>query len=304
MSAAPTAGTVRAVPVASPVERDRGETWRAVGTDAKLLLVGIPILIWTLLPIYHMVLFAISPKQEAFSGQLWPAHPTLRNFEVVFGQKHYFLSHFWLQLWNSLFIAVATGLLTLIVATFAAFAISRLKVKGGRTVMNLALFTYFIPAAFLAVPMYRTMGLYGLLNSHAALILAMVTIASPYAIWVLKQASDKLPVELDEAAVMDGASPLQLFRLVYLPLMMPSIVAIGIYALLLAWNEYLYAFLLLSRDTDITLPVALGNFLAADDSPWELLMTTGLIYSLPPAAIYYTFKRYMVGGLTAGAVKS
>ena len=97
--------------------------------------------------------------------------------------------------------------------------------------------------------------LYGLLNNHWALILAMVTIASPYAIWVLKQASDKLPVELDEAAMMDGASPLQLFRLVYLPLMMPSLVAIGTYALLLAWNEYLYAFLLLSRDTDITLPV-------------------------------------------------
>ena len=158
-------------------------------------------------------------------------------------------------------------MLTLLIATVAAFAISRLKVKGGRTVMNLALFTYFIPAAFLAVPMYRTMGLYGLLNSQWALILAMVTIASPYAIWVLKQASDKLPVELDEAAIMDGASPLQLFRLVYLPLMMPSLVAVGTYALLLAWNEYLYAFLLLSSDTDITLPVALGNFLAADDSP-------------------------------------
>jgi multiple sugar transport system permease protein len=71
-----------------------------------------------------------------------------------------------------------------------------------------------------------------------------------------------------------------------------------------AWNEYLYAFLLLSKDTDITLPVALGNFLAADDSPWELLMTTGFIYALPPAAIYYAFRRYMVGGLTAGAVKS
>ena len=113
--------------------------------------------------------------------------------------------------------------------------------------MNLALFTYFIPAAFLAVPMYRTMGIYGLLNSHWALILAMVTIASPYAIWVLKQASDKLPVELDEAAIMDGATPLQLFRLVYLPLMMPSLVAVGTYAILLAWNEYLYAFLLLSK---------------------------------------------------------
>ena len=278
--------------------------WRTVSTEAKLLLIGIPVLIWTMLPIYHLVLFAISPKESALGGQLWPDHPTLKNFRIVFNEQHHYLDHFWLQMWNSLIIAVAVGVLTLVVATGAAFAISRLKVRGGRTMMNLALFTYFIPAAFLAVPMYKTMGVYGLLNNQWSLILAMVTIAAPYSIWVLKQASDKLPYELDEAAKMDGASPLQLFRLVYLPLMMPSLVAIGTYALLLAWNEYLYAFLLLSKDTDITLGVALGNFLAADDSPWELLMTTGLLYALPPAAIYYTFKRYMVGGLTAGAVKS
>ncbi|WP_299566562.1 carbohydrate ABC transporter permease [Enterovirga sp.] len=277
---------------------------REIGPDAKLLLIGIPVAIWTLLPIYHLFLFAISPKQDAFSGQLFPTNPTLNNFRIVFGEKHYFLSHFWQQLTNSVVIALATGVITLVIATAAAFAISRLRVRGGRTVMNLALFTYFIPAAFLAVPMYKTMGAYGLLNSRWALIMAMVTIASPYAIWVLKQASDKLPLELDEAAIMDGASPLQLFRLVYIPLMLPSLVAIGIYAVLLAWNEYLFAFLLLSGDTQVTLPVALGNFLAADDSPWELLMATGLIYALPPAAIYYVFKRYMVGGLTAGAVKS
>ena len=277
---------------------------QAVSTEAKLLLIGIPLFLWTILPIYHLFLFAISPKDSAFAGHLWPDNPTLRNFEIVFTQKHYFLIHFWQQLWNSLFIAVSIGALTLLIATSAAFAISRLKVKGGRTVMNMALLTYFIPAAFLAVPMYKTMGIYGLLNSQWALILAMVTIASPYAIWVLKQASDQLPVELDEAAVMDGATPMQLFRLIYIPLMAPSMVAIGTYALLLAWNEYLYAFLLLSKDTTITLPVALGNFLSADDSPWELLMTTGLIYSFPPAAIYYVFKRYMVSGLTAGAVKS
>lgn len=276
----------------------------AVTTEAKLLLIGIPVAIWTLLPIYHLFLFAISPKDDAFSGKLWPDHPTLHNFGVVFKQEHYYLHHFWQQLWNSLFVAVATGALTLFIATGAAFAISRLKVKGGRTVMNLALFTYFIPAAFLAVPMYRTMGLYGLLNSQWALILAMVTIAAPYSIWVLKQSSDQLPIELDEAAIMDGASPMQLFRLVYIPLMAPALVAVGTYALLLAWNEYLYAFLLLSKDTAVTLPVGLGNFLAADDSPWELLMTTGLVYALPPAAIYYAFRRYMVSGLTAGAVKS
>jgi multiple sugar transport system permease protein len=277
---------------------------KAVSTEAQLLLVGIPVLIWTLVPIYHMFLFAISERDQATSGRLWPANPTLQNFDIVFQKKHFYLNHFWIQLGNSCLIALAVGAITLFVATCAAFAISRLKVRGGRTVMNMALFTYFIPAAFLAVPMYKTMGVYGLLNNQWSLILAMVTIASPYCIWVLKQASDKLPWELDEAARMDGAGALQLFWLVYLPLMVPSLVAVGTYALLLAWNEYLYAFLLLSNDNDVTLAVALGNFLAADDSPWELLMATGLVYALPPAAIYYAFKRYMVGGLTAGAVKS
>ena len=279
-------------------------TFKTVTTEAKLLLIGIPVLLWTLIPIYHMVLFAISPRDSATSGKLWPDHPTLQNFDFVFNQKHFYLNHFWLQMGNSLLIALSVGVLTLVISTCAAFAISRLKVPGGRTVMNMALFTYFIPAAFLAIPMYKTMGLYGLMNSQWALILAMVTIASPYCIWVLKQASDKLPYELDEAAKMDGASPLQLFRLVYLPLMVPSLSAVGTYSLLLAWNEYLYAFLLLSNEKSVTLAVALGSFLSADDSPWELLMTTGLIYALPPAAIYYAFKRYMVSGLTAGAVKS
>ncbi len=282
----------------------RGLTLKKVATEAKLLLIGIPVFLWTIIPVYHLFLFSISTKDSATSGRLWPEHPTWQNFDFVLHQKHFYLDHFWVQMWNSVLIAVTVGVITLLVATTAAFAISRLKVAGGRWVMNLALFTYFIPAAFLAVPMYKTKGNYGLLNSQWALILAMVTIASPYCIWVLKQASDKLPFELDEAARMDGATALQLFRLVYLPLMVPSLVAVGTYALLLAWNEYLYAFLLLSNDTSVTLAVALGNFLSADDSPWELLMATGLIYALPPAAIYYAFKRYMVGGLTAGAVKS
>ena len=276
---------------------------RRLAREGGLLLIGLPVLIWTLVPIYHMFLFAISPKDAAFSGQLWPTNPTLRNFEIVFAQRHHFLNHFWLQMFNSLVISIGTAAITLFVATAAAFAISRLRMKGGRLVMNLALLTYFIPAAFLAVPMYKTMGMYGLLNNDWSLVLAMATIASPYAIWILRQASDKLPVELDEAAMIDGASPFQLFRMIYLPLMVPSLIAVGTYALLLAWNEYLYAFLLLSKDTAITLPVALGNFLSADDSPWELLMTAGFLYALPPAAIYYAFRKYMSSGLTAGAVK-
>ena len=197
-------------------------TLKKISTEAKLLLIGIPVLLWTIIPVYHLVLFAISPRDQATTGQLWPKNPTWQNFDFVFNQKHFYLDHFWTQMWNSVLIAGAVGAITLFIATSAAFAISRLKLAGGRWVMNLALFTYFIPAAFLAVPMYKTMGNYGLLNNQWSLILAMVTIASPYCIWVLKQASDKLPWELDEAARMDGATPLQLFRLVYLPLMVPA----------------------------------------------------------------------------------
>jgi multiple sugar transport system permease protein len=277
---------------------------RSFWTETRLLLVGVPVFLWTMIPLYHLMLFAISPKEAAFKGKLWPDNPTLRNFELVFQQKHYYLNNMWHQMWNSLVIALAVGFITLFVATAAAFAISRLKVRGGRLIMNLALLTYFVPAAFLALPMYKAMATYGLLNTQWALILAMVAVATPYAIWVLKQAADKLPLELDEAAIIDGATAPQLFRFIFLPLMAPSMVAVGTYALLLAWNEYLYAFLLLSRDVDTTLAVALGAFLSADDSPWELLMTTGLIYALPPAAIYYTFRRYMAADLTSGSVKT
>ena len=114
-------------------------SWRSIGREAQLLLVGIPVALWTLIPVYHLGLFAFSGKDSATSGRLWPKEPTLQNFEIVFGQKHFYLHHFWLQLGNSLLIALAAGAITLFVATTAAFAISRLKVKGGRTVLNLAL---------------------------------------------------------------------------------------------------------------------------------------------------------------------
>jgi multiple sugar transport system permease protein len=272
--------------------------------EAKLWLIAIPVLIWTLAPIYHLFVLSISTQQSMMDGRVWPTAPTMQNFDFVFGQKHYYLHNFWRQFGTSLFISVATGVLTLFVGVLAAFSISRLKVRGGRMIMNLALATYLIPAAFLAVPMYKTMGIYGLLDTRLSLILCMVALASPYAIWVLKQASDKLPKELDEAAIVDGATVPQLFRLVYLPMMKPSLVAIGIYALLLAWNEYLYAFLMLSDEKEVPLAVGLGNFLGADDSPWNLLMAAALVYAVPPAVIYYTFRKHMVSGLTAGAVKS
>jgi multiple sugar transport system permease protein len=272
--------------------------------DWPLYLIGVVVFLWTIIPIYHLLVIALSPQQEAVASGLFPRNPTTHNFELVLGAKHNMVQFFWSQLGASVFIAVMVALITLAIGACANFAITRIRIKGGRTITNVALLTYLIPAAFLAIPMYKTMGAYRLVDSPWSLIFAMVALASPYAIWVMNQAATKIPRELDEAAKIDGASTMQIFRYVYLPLMVPTMVAIGTYALLLAWNEYLYAFLLLATESRLTLSVALGNFLAFDDAPWALLMATGVIYALPPTAIYYVFRRYMVSGLTAGAVKS
>lgn len=281
-------------------------TYRALRLlrGAGLVLLGAVVLIWTLVPIYHMVMLSLTPVSEAFGGRFWPDNPTLENFRIVLAEDHFFLQNFWLQLLNSVLVAGGTMLLVLGVASLASFAIGRLKVPFGHLVSNAALLTYLIPMAFLAIPFYRVMGDYGLLDSRWALVFAMATFATPYAIWVLRQYAENVPFELDEAAKVDGASPWQIFWMVYLPLLRPALIAIGTYALLLAWNEYLYAFLLLSSERQHTLPVAMGYFLVTDDSPWPILMATAIIYALPPAALYYAVRKHMVSGLVAGATKT
>ena len=277
---------------------------RSLLSEGALIAVGIVIFVWTVLPLYHMVMLSLTPVSDGFAGRFWPDNPTLENYRTVFTQDHFFLQNFWIQLWNSIFVALTTMFIVLLVASMTSYAIGRMKIRYGHVISNTALLTYLIPMAFVAVPFYKVMADYGLLNSVWSLIFAMSTFAIPYAIWVLRQYSDSIPFELDEAAKVDGATPLQIFYLVYVPLLRPALIAIGTYALLLAWNEYLYAFLLLSSETAHTIPVAMGYFLNTDDSPWTLLMATGMIYSLPPAALYYSVRKYMVSGLTAGATKA
>lgn len=270
---------------------------------ALLLVIGLIVFVWSFLPIYHMIMMSLTPIDAPFGGRIWPDDPTLENYRIALTQDDFFLRHFWIQLANSVFIAIATAILTLFVAITSSFAIARMKIRFGQTITNLSLASYLIPMAFLAIPFFTVMSDYNMLNRPWALIFAMTTFASPYAIWVFRQHAENLPKELDEAAKVDGATPFQILRRVYIPLMGPAMVAIGIFAMLLAWNEYLYAFLLLSSENKVTLTVALGFFLGQDNSPWSLLMATAVIYSLPPVVLYYNFRRYMVGGLTAGGVK-
>lgn len=268
-----------------------------------LWLVGVIVLVWTLMPIYNMVAVALTPGSDIFSSNIWPEDPTFKSFITVFTQDQFYLHYFWQQMWNSLFIGIMTAVLTLLIGTLASFAIGRLRIRGAALLSNAAILTYVIPVSFLAIPFYKVMHSYGLADSRWSLIFVMVTFATPYAIFIFQQYGNSIPRSLDESAKVDGASPLQTYLFIYLPLMAPALVAVGTYALLLAWNEYLYAFLLLSSEDTITVPVALGFFLNSDQAPWSLLMATSVVYSLPPIVIYYLFRKHMAAGLTAGGVK-
>lgn len=272
---------------------------RAIG----LGVLGVVVLFWTLAPLYNMAIMSITPINAIFAGRLWPENPTLANYGIVFRQENHYLTHFWQQLWNSVLIAGASLVIVLAVATLASFAVGRLKLRFGPFVNNLALATYLIPSAFLAIPFYQVLGAYHLLDSQWGLVFAVVTFTTPYAIWVLRNYADSVPFELDEAAMVDGASRWQIFYLVYVPLIRPAMIAVGTFALLHAWNEYLYAFLILSHETRVTLTVTLGLFRSDDAAPWPLLMAVGILYSIPPAALYFSVRKYMVTGLTSGGVK-
>jgi len=295
-------------PVSSAVARP-GERMRRIARRRRYVLnVGAAVLsavllVWTILPLYNIVMVSLQPHGDVFTDQVFPHNPTLDGFWVVITQGYWYLEYFWHQFGNSLYVGAAVTLLTLLIGSLASFSITRMRIRNGWLVSNAALMTYVIPQSFLAIPFYRIMQNYGLANNLWSVIAAMVTFATPYSIFIFSQYGRGIPLELDESAKIDGASPLQIYYRIYLPLMAPALVAIGTYALLLAWNEYLYQFLLLSNKRSMTVPVALAQFLNSDEAPWNLMMATAIVYAILPIAIYYIVRRKMTAGLTMGGVK-
>ncbi len=271
--------------------------------EAAAVTLGFVLLVWSLAPIYNIIVISLESHDDVFSGAVWPPHPSLHSFVIVFTEGFWYLENFWHQFGNSFFVGFMTMFLTLLIGSLASFTIGRLHLRQGWLLSNAALMTYVIPASFLAIPFYRIMQIYGLGNNLWSVIAAMVTFATPYSIFIFSQYGKSIPMELDESARIDGANPLQIYCRIYLPLMAPALVAVGTYALLLAWNEYLYQFLLLSTPQSMTVAVALAQFLNSDESPWNFMMATAVIYALPPIILYCGFRRYMSAGLTMGGVK-
>ncbi|HEX3951944.1 MAG TPA: carbohydrate ABC transporter permease [Stellaceae bacterium] len=267
------------------------------------MLLGLVIVFWTLAPIYNMVMVAFESHNDVFSNSVWPTDPSPYSFWIVLTEGYWYLEYFWHQYLNSIYIGFWTVFLTLAIGSMVSFSIGRMRIRHGWLLTNAALLTYLVPASFLAIPFYRLMQIYGLGNNVWSIIAVEVTFATPYAIFIFQQYGRSIPLELDEAARIDGASPVQVYFRVYLPLMAPALVAVGTYALLLAWNEYLYQFLLLSNKRSMTVPVALAQFLNSDESPWNYMMATAIVYAVPPVVVYYLFRNRMTAGLTMGGVK-
>ncbi|HET7342323.1 MAG TPA: carbohydrate ABC transporter permease [Methylomirabilota bacterium] len=270
---------------------------------AGTAVLSLVLIVWSLAPIYNIFLISLEPEGDVFTDSIWPRVPSLESFWGVLTQGHWYLAHFWRQFANSLFIGAMVTFFALLLGSLTSFAIGRMRVRHGWLVSNAALLTYVIPASFLAIPFYRIMQDYGLANNPWSVIAALVAFATPYAIFVFQEYGRSIPLEVDESARIDGASPPQIYLRIYLPLMAPALVAVGTYALLLAWNEYLYQFLLLSSKSSMTVPVALAQFLSSDQSPWNYMMATAIVYAVPPVVIYYAFRRRMTAGLTMGGVK-
>ncbi len=292
-----------ALTLGRPVRQPRHRLWRRL-SEAGSVLLGVLLLIWWFLPLYVIMRIALDPKGDTeFAREIWPHPPTLEPFKAVLFEGYWYLEDFWRQLGNSLYIGLATMLLTVLISSLASFALGRMRLGRSWAVSGAALFIYTIPAYFLVIPYYRLMHSYGLMDSLWAVIAANVTFAVPYGLLILQWYARLIPLELDEAAQVDGATPLQVYLRIYVPLMAPALAAVGTYALLVAWNEYLYQFLLLSSRSNKTVAITIAEFFENDDSPWNYLMAAAVVYCLPPIAIFYAVRRYIAAGLTLGGVK-
>lgn len=272
--------------------------------EAGSLVLGAAILIWSLVPVYNMFLVALDPGgHNEFSYEIWPSQPTLGVFADLWNADDEDVRDIWPAFGNSIYIGVMVMAFTVLIASLASFAVGRMRLAKDWSLSGVALLTYAIPASTLIIPFLRIMHIYGLTDNLWAVIAAEVAFATPYAILVLQHYAKLIPSELDDAARIDGASAMQVYLRIYMPLMAPALAAVGTYALLFAWNDYFYQYMLLLSEKHTTVAMALEQFFDDDDAPWNYMMAIAILYSLPPIAIFYGLRRFMASGLTLGGVR-
>lgn len=271
---------------------DRG--WRRAG---GLALAGL--LAAAAFPLYWALVASLSPDAALFGAPaLWPHHLTLDNYRALFAERN-----FWLPIRNSLVVAGCTTFVCVTLGSAAAYALARLEFRGKALILGGVLAVTMFPQISIVSPLYLMLRRLHLIDRYAGLVLPYVTFAMPLAIWLLTSFFRQIPRDLEEAALVDGASRWQSFRRVLLPVALPGVATAAILTFIYCWNEFLFALSFTLGPERQTVPVAIALFRGQYQVPWGQILAGAIVSTAPVALVVLAFQRRIVQGLTAGAVK-
>jgi ABC-type glycerol-3-phosphate transport system permease component len=269
--------------------------FQGVGNGVLLLM-----FLWTAIPFYWMIATSLKHDKEiyGYEATLIPERPTLANYATVFRETPYLV-----YLRNSLVVAAGSTLLSMIIAVLGAYAIARLSFPGRALLARSLVFTYLVPTSLLFIPMFALMSLLRLTDSLHGLIIAYLGFDVPFCTWLLMGYFRSVPVELEEAARVDGCNRVGALVRIVLPMSLPALVVVTFFSFTHAWNEFLYAHVFTSTTSARTVTTGLANFMSQDVFFWGPLMASTVMSALPPVLMFLVFQRWVVKGLTLGGVK-
>lgn len=289
MSATPSSQQIHGAP------SKRGFPWRAVFTYGVMLVVALIILF----PVYWMFTISLKLPREIYRlPSLWPDAPTWDNYRELIVEKGYLIN-----VRNSLIVAGSVTLVSLFIASLAAYSMVRFRYRWRGLVGRLILFGYLMPTSLLFIPLSIIVARLHLGNSLHGLIIVYLTFSIPLSTWLLTGYFRGVPAELEEQAMVDGATRMGALIRIVLPLSAPGIVAIGIFTFTAAWNELLLALIFITSEDLRTVPLGLNYLITGDVFLWGPIMAGAVVASLPVIILYFLAQRFMVQGLTAGSVK-
>ena len=251
-------------------------------------------------PFFWMVSTSFKPPREVFAQPptFIPQDPVWENFSRLFTT-----TNFLLYFWNSLVVCGLTVLLTLAVSSAGAYSLTRYRYPGREQIAGLILCTYMFAPIMVVIPFFILVKKLGIENTHFALVLALTSFCLPFTLWLLRAFFQTIPIELEQAAMVDGAGRLRAVIYVVLPLALPGIIATSIFTFILAWNDYIFTRILIASDELKTLPVGVQDLFHSALIDWGLIMAAGMMITIPALIFFVTVQRYLIRGWGAGAVK-
>jgi ABC-type glycerol-3-phosphate transport system permease component len=256
-------------------------------------------------PFFWMISSSFKTNSEIFTyPPVWiPREPTTQSYRDLFTKPMYGETKFIDFAKNSLFVSLTTAIITVVMAALGSYGMSRFKFKGSKALKYLILLSQMLPGALLLIPLYMIMVRFDLINNHWSLILAYISFTLPYCTYLLKSYIDSIPESLDEAALVDGCNRVQALIKIVFPVAAPGIVVTFVQAFIMGWNEYMFALAFMNRNSQWTIPVALGSFRGQYIVNWGYLFAGSVLLTLPVLLLFLFFQRWLVTGLSAGAVK-